>query len=424
MSMSHEPYLAVENLFPISRYAQMMHLDLGHIMQVGGANYPQQPTCSQCWMNWHRQQLRQAIATAEGMIAEQIGYPVAPAFCIEDQRFPWHYRWSAEYSGLWRGQIGRRAWPTLHTRQKRLLTLGTIELTSLDFTANWDCDEAGVNTLLRIVIADASLAIDIQRIRVFHLDDSGNPWQEIRGLSIRRVAGNIVIEGARPFWVLPDACGLGDNCVDWAEDDNFVSVAGLYDADIEVYEEQDHREDAVCFLWTVDETGCTCEAEEQRACARIVDTFGGAIEAEPGVWDGTTLTPTVAAKCYPPDRVTIAYRAGARDPLRHPRYWSYVDGADVRSLRQTDPFGSRMAEAIVRLANSLLPDDARCGCAYATQIWKRDKMLVGYGSATATTSDSRPTIEESQRCPFGPSYGALQAWRTIKPMMAGGVVVG
>jgi len=123
MSVSHEPYIAVENLFPISRYAQMMHLDVGHIMQVGGAGYPPQPTCSQCWMDWHRQQLRQAIATAEEMIAEQIGYPIAPAFCIEDQRFPWHYRWSPTQGGLWRAQMGRRGWPTLFT-QRRETVLG------------------------------------------------------------------------------------------------------------------------------------------------------------------------------------------------------------------------------------------------------------------------------------------------------------
>lgn len=312
----------------------------------------------------------------------------------------------------------------MFTRQKRVLTLGTIELASLEFTGNWDCVEDGVHTLLRLEIADPTLTVDIQRIRVFHLDANGDPWREIQGLSIRRVADVIVIEGARPYWVLPGVCGVGDNCVDWDDDANFVSMGGLYDADIQIYEEQDHLEDAVCFLWTVDETGCACETETQRACARLVDAEGGAIEAEPGSWDGTTLTPSMAAKCYPPDRVTVAYRAGLRDPRRYPRYWSYVDGADVRSLRQTDPFGARMAEAIVRLANTLFPDDARCGCTYASQIWARDKMLVGYGSATSTTSDSRPTIEESQRCPFGPSYGALQAWRMIKPIAAGGVAVG
>jgi len=208
--------------------------------------------------------------------------------------------------------------------------------------------------------------------------------------------------------VLPDACGIGDNCVDWDDDDNFVSMGGLYDADIQVYEEQDHLEDAVCFLWTVDEMGCTCATTTQRACARLVDAEGGAIEAEPGSWDGTTLTPSTAAKCYPPDRVTIAYRAGQRDPRRYPRYWSYVDGANVRGLRQTDPFGARMAEAIVRLANTLFPDDARCGCTYASQIWARDKMLVGYGSATNTTSDTRPTIEENRGTGHGRRGGCAE----------------
>lgn len=408
--MTLEPYIEVENLLPLTRYAQLMHLDIGHILQVGGAGYPEMPACSRCWTEDMRQTLRQAIATAEGIIAEQIGYPVGPTYIVQDEKFPWHYRWSPVLATVYRRQIGRGGWPTLEANWKHLLTLGSVLLVAVDDPKFiWSCpDGEGINTIGTVAVHDAARAIDPHRIRVFHAESG----VEIRGLRVRRIGNNWELSGFRPLWVTPDACGFGESCVDWEDNKNFVATV----ADLEVFEEEDQEEDALCYIWSVDECGAVCTPVTQRGCAVIVNRRAGIVQGYPATWDGETLAPGCASRSYPPDRYILRYRAGWVDGLRRP-------GHHYTSIRNYEYLGARMAQAIVRLANTLLPEDTRCGCEQAQNIWRQDKMLVGFSSAKGASSSSRPAIEESHRCPFGPTYGALAAWRIIKPLIVNGVVV-
>jgi len=228
--------------------------------------------------------------------------------------------------------------------------------------------------------------------------------EEIRGLKIWRDGGNIRIAGHREMFLLPEACGHA-TCVDWADDSLFVASTD----DLEIYVEVDHREDGLCYFWTTDDCGTACTPTSQRGCPTIVDHELGLIQGYPGSWDGVTLSIGTPTYYYSPDYVLLRYRAGWVDPL--------ASGLDYSGhLHAADTFGAGMAEAIVRLANTLLQKDARCGCGDAQMLWERDRMLVGYSQAMSTSSYSRLAVEESGRCPFGPTYGALHAWRFIRDM--------
>ena len=415
--MSTEPYIAVVNLLPLSRYAQIMGLDLAHIMQVGGSGYPVGPVCSNCWTESMRQQLRLAIASAEEMIAEQLGFPVGATYTEERQRFPWQYKWAGGNNSSYRNQVGRNGWPTIHTAWKRLLTMGSVSLEEItDFTFTWSCPDANaVNALGTISFAPPAGLVDLGRIRVFHLYPFyGGRWQEIEGLRTRLVNGNVVIDGFREQWVLPMACGYGLACVDWDDNGNFVAD----EDDLLVYYEVDHPENAVCYFWALPE-GCTpgCVPTSQRACAQIVNHEGGVVQSYPATWDGTALTRTCCAdEDYPPDYAILRYRAGWADPLRSGAWYS-------GTRLNVDRFGSMMAMAIVRLANTLLPAHIRCGCKQAQEQWQNDRLLVGQGNSSGTNSTSRPMLAQAEKNPFGPTYGALAAWQMVRPRIAGGAAV-
>lgn len=406
------PYIAIQNHLSLARYAQIMRFDLPHLFQIGGTNYPRRRVCDECWTPGMRQQLREAISTAERMMAQYLRYPVAPSYIAERMRFPARIRLASSGAFGYRRQFGREGWPRLRTTWKKLLTLGRVEMEEQEFTMEWGCEEDGVDTLLTITIADATQAIDLSRLRVFHVTTMYFTQEEIRGLKIWRDGNNIRIAGHREMWLLPDACGY-DECVDWADDDNFVSSVDQ----LEIYEEQDLREDGLCYYWTTDQCGVACTPTSQRGCPVIVDHEGGFIQGYPGSWDGVSLTIGTPTYCYPPDYVLLRYRAGWVDPL--------ADGLSyIGNRHSVDTFGAAMAEAIVRLANTLLPKDVRCGCADVQQLWERDRMLVGYSASQASSSFSRPTLEESNRCPLGPTYGALHAWRWVKGIATMEAIVG
>jgi len=292
------------------------------------------------------------------------------------------------------------------------VTLGDLELNELTIdSAAWSCPDAdGVDQLATLIILDPTGAINKNRLRVFWDD----PRIEIRGLRIRRIGDEIIIDGDRPVWVKPDVCTLGDDCVEWDDDTNFVENL----TQIFVAEEVDRLENAICYEWTTDECGETCATTTQRGCPTIADGELGCIKSLPGAWDGATLTVGSATYCYPPNRYRVRYRAGwANYQARVMDYEGFETGVDW--------IGSMMADAIVRLTNSLLPDDIRCGCAHAMTRWSQDRMLVGYTQSQGSGGFSRPTIEQSNRCPFGPTYGALHAWRMVRPHVVGlGAYVG
>lgn len=406
------PYIAPQNLLPLARYGQIMQLDVPHLMQIEGTNYPRRRVCDVCWTPGLRQQLRIAINTAERMIAEQIGFPVAPSYIVERQRFPARIRLAYRSETGQRRQFGREGWPRLRTSWKHLQTLGSITLDELTFTMEWGCEEGGVDTLLTLTIADPDAELTLSRIRVFFAQGLYFNQEEIRGLKIWRDGDNVRIAGHREMFLLPDACGYAA-CVDWADDSLFVATVN----DLEVYQEVDHREDGLCYAWTTDECGEACTPTTQRGCPVIVDHELGLIQGYPGSWDGASLSIGTPTYWYSPDYVIMRYRAGWVDPL--------AGGLDYSGhLHEVDTFGAAMAEAIVRLANTLLSKDARCGCTDAQMLWERDRMLVGYSSAMSTSSFSRPMLEESNRCPFGPTYGALHAWRYVKNLKVMEGVVG
>ena len=402
MTQDSVPYITVQNLLSLARYAQIMRFDLPHLFQIGGTNYPRRRVCQTCWTPGMRQQIKEAISAAERTMARLLKFPVAPSYIVERRPFPARIRISSAGLRGQRRQFGREGWPRHRTSWKHLLTLGSIELVAQEFTMEWGCAENGVDTLLTITIADPTAAISLSRLRIFHTQTLYFTREEIRGLKIWRDGNNIRIVGHREMFLLPEACGY-DECVDWEEDSLFVATVD----DLEIYEEQDHREDGLCYFWTTDGCGVACVPTSQRGCPVIVDHELGLIQSYPGSWDGATLSIGSPTYCWSPDYVLLRYRAGWIDPL--------AGGLDYSGhMHSVDTFGAGMAEAIVRLANTFLPKDARCGCADVQQLWERDRMVVGYSHATGTTSFSRPALEESNRCPFGPTYGALHAWRFVK----------
>jgi len=110
-------------LLSLDQYADILGIDPRHFNQVYSADWPVSGACDSVWFQWawqdpdkaSREDLARAIAQAERLIADYIGFWPAPTWVeAEIHRYPYQQRMSD-------GMIGTIYFPALSTTRRKTL---------------------------------------------------------------------------------------------------------------------------------------------------------------------------------------------------------------------------------------------------------------------------------------------------------------
>lgn len=392
-------------LLPIDTYAKIMTISPNAWNQVVN---PEAPThgaaCDRVWLQFGyqdnsdrtmgREDIAQAIATAEEAIARVLGYWPAPRWIINERKTWPRPRRGCQYRT-----------PPLETNWGYVLAGGTENTdTIIDQGAAIVYSDADGDTVLdtaTITIAAADMtAADatVDDVAVYYPDSYiGLPiypvserWR-IKPLTIRTnsVTGDVVITGRRAQFVDP---------TEWLENDDVnLSVNASFISTVDVRKRFNLPTSSAQFVWKPEEALlCTsvpaCSETCQTACLIVDDERTGTVRILPATY--TVATEAWAYNnltiCCSPSQAALNYQAG----------WY----RNIPGWMEADWMQPMLAEAIVRLANVYMPD-IPCGCDLVQRKWKRDREEQDMNAVDVALAMSA----------FGSTArGALFAWGVVK----------
>lgn len=375
-------------LLPIDRYFSVMNMTgirNCHGNQVDGAKAPLSGGCDSIWSQQDREDLAWTMATAEQMIAEELGFWPAPKWITEEEirmarvRTDW---WNAEFSTKW----------------KYVQQFGTQTLTAIEENAPVVYENRVPDALAReetAVIGDpaalyyyiSSQCADPCDVRVYFREEDGawdnvDPRWEIRPVKPDVDGDNLTITAescmfVKPtLWEIPRQTDPDDWVVPF-DTDNLVSAVDLYCEGVNLNLPVTLYWDPLCAC-----TSLPCSCRTQAACALVTDWERGHFAARPATGANAYTQPTYVD---PPFKMKVNYLAGY--PL------------DERTCRMNP----MLERAVVKLTNALLPEPP-CGyCDAAELLWKRDREVID------------PLTPEAASLPWDVySRGALESWRIVK----------
>lgn len=305
-----------------------------------------------------RDELAQAIATAEQQASKFLGYWITPRwFCRDEVAWPRPKRGyqvqlpiiRAEWGMFIEG--GQEAWELVDENVPVVYT---------------DRDSDGCPDWATITANVAAAVSECEIVVTPHGYDPPN-WS-IRPLDVSVSGLIITITGYRWMFVKPTEL-LGVAEIELDDNPAFIS-GGLYDDGVDVYRRYNDPSSQAQIVWTGNYSN-TCSGDTpctescQAACITPFNRRNGMVTVMPGSYSALTGLWSRAdwlQQTYPMS-VRLWYRAG------------YDDDAclDCSSM------GARLKEAIVRLANVYLPE-APCGCDATKERWARDREEMAIDS--------------------------------------------
>jgi hypothetical protein len=396
-------------LLPLDSFARIVGFDPFEFNQF---SYPGTAKSSQqCkdalmqyeWQKEHlsREEVARAIADAERMLADELGYWPAPYYSVNET-----VQYPRPYSSLAVGRAGtpRGEWKSVKLQWHKVISGGVINRTLLntieaDDIQDKDLDDDGVfESFIATVTVPSGTSAD--EIGVYYTEDDrlGEELREIwriRPLRITVSGTTATIRGHRTQLVKPAMTFKVDvSPLDFSKAENFISEMAVYRVftDNTATEANPYQGVAV---WNADPS-CTpdCGVTVEPICLGESDYAQGRARAIFSLSD-----------CWPggrePDRLQVNYLAGL--PL------------------ENGQMQSEMANCVAYLAASMLASE-KCGC-------DRSKRLLSHWRTLVTASKNKNdtargyTEREINSNPFGePTYGSLFAWRRVSKWRDLGVV--
>lgn len=384
-------HATVSTKLSLPRWAQLVGLNPVHF---GGVSLVNLPTANRCgsptlqygWQSSQRvgrEEIAQAIATAERNIEALVNYPLMPTW-VADERVPlcgW-----GDYS--------------VRTRWRRFISGGVRAVTLISSpTITWsDADSDGYKETGTVAYTSD---VDQCEIHVFYPGKGADSRWELRPITFPNASS---IRFRRELCVkeeLTDALGNDVDGVDGLADGNFITTVDVY----RVYNDPSTQ---ISFLWeppfhlcpTFGDDNCPNVGAYETATGYLVGMNHrlGYARYHPATWDADTLAfkNTGWPECIYrwPDIGRLYYRAGMTEPL-------------VSCPSRT--MASMWEMTVARYALSML-DQPPCSCmetAYNT--WAADLAFTGgvgeLGTYKITESDARN--------PLGTRRGGVYAWREI-----------
>lgn len=383
---------------PLCRYAEIMALHPDAFNQVVNPVAPY-AGCSRVWYQngWMnqtegmivgREDVAQAIATAEEMIARACGFWPAPHWIVGEEQ-PWPYP----------ARGAQIAYPPIQLDWGYILAGGQKALTAIalaravnyfDTDGDGVFDEARVTVTAAEILA-AAVADNVEIAAFFHDETDDCYWIRCLRAEEDPVTGDVTLIGRRSEFVDPDLWAQVVE-VDLSDAANFVP-------EVDVYRRWNDPQSPAQVVWKGGGDSCSaaaCAETCQAACLSIEDYRLSIVHVIPGTYSAGAWTTSTFAECRLPDAIHAWYYAG----LQLDRY------GRIKPM---------LAEAIVRLANTYLVD-MPCGCSATKYRWERDRTEQDINNYDAQLCMSA----------FGSTMkGALFAWSVIKrlpPIARGGAL--
>jgi hypothetical protein len=335
---------------PLSRYADIIGYDS---CAFWGVRYDGQEEfeCHTFWTEWMRQSVADALATAQGMMEDLLGYPLCPTWITGTIGDDTDARYTDQQAAV--GNPITTAWG--HVLQAGVRADSVIaDGTTVDYTV-----EPAVIGPFVTTITDTS------EVQIFFPDSD----RIITPSRMTYSGGSLTIYVPRCRLVSPDLLDTitTDTGLEYTNTDNFTTTVDVHriynDPSVNAYLVREHSCNALC-------TAEGCATQIDTACMIIKDSIVGIVRIHPATYsDGWTQI----APQYCWNHVRLNYQAGLRVIPR------------------------QLENVLVRLAHSLMPEEP-CGCDATQRLWLRDRKV------------SEVLSREMLNCPWGYSAGALFAW--------------
>lgn len=401
---------SIPTKLPLATFAKILGI---HPLHFEGVNYTPDDRsaniCSETLMQyaWQesdkigREEVAQAIADAEDMMENRLGWRLIPTWEADEWRMTArsHVPEFAVYNN--RDVRGRSS--VVKSKWGYVLTGGVEIKTALELGANitWsDEDGDGDNDTGTVVVAVTS-AVEECEVEAYYPGHSGLAEYQIRPINVEISGGNATITFRRELVVAEELLeSLEPRGAVWETDGDFL-------AEIDVYRHYNDPATQVTLMWepnnscgSCNELGCTsCQYSVQTGCLHLrSEPREGLLGYTPGSYDSTTGNFTVQAMIAhrTPDIARLYYRAGYVAPRGCPM-----------------AMDMKWARTVTYLAASLL-DRPMCSCMQEKWAWWREDLALlsgGEGSQNSTYSfESRKAAGEN---PFGTRRGALYAWTRV-----------
>lgn len=381
---------SVPTLLPLDTWARLMGISPWEFNQIGeGFPVTNSQQCPYVWFQYQyqqnflsREEVAEAIASAEQMIAQQLMYWPAPKGFTEKIDYP-----RPANRSLWgMGGTPRGQFKSVQLGWGKVQHAGVYkrELIGTTSVARSDNDGDTVKEKFTAIIATTVTAIDEIAIYFKETDRNSETVDEtwrIRPVKVAISGGNATITGHAALLVKPDL----ESAIDAESLD--VTDDAIYVTEVEVYrfyigDDTDLSEQGIA-IWEEDCELAPCEVTTNAVC--ISPRIG-----EQGV---VAVDYFLNEFCHDwePNRLQLNYIAGV--PL--------VNGT----------MDDTYARIVARLATALLPVD-KCGCDRSQRIltyWRDVNPAEREGMRTSLVGDLDAN-------PFGEKRGAWWAWHQVREL--------
>lgn len=375
-------------MLPLDRFAYAIGIHPLHFNQVflsnGAARLCGEPILQYSWQHADRvgrEDIAQAIATAEDLICRHLGYKVLPQWEHEEISAP----------------FGR--YNPLRTRWKYVLGGGVRAKVLIDddvAITYSDNDGDGYEETATVTVT--TTVTDPEEVTVFYPEKDGDDAWQIRPTTVTIEAGVATIKFARHQCVKEDFIEslIDPRGVDGEVDSNFLTEVDVY----RIYNDPSQQVSIASFGGCCDSGCINCESTTQGSIVSVANSRNGIVHIQPGAWNPATLSYDTVCFGGSPSRVVLDYRAG-------------------KGYRtSTVNVAPEWERAIAYFAITLL-DRPLCKCQSLQVIsgkWSEDLAQSSAGPG----GSSRFNVNDSVRnCPLGTTRGALNAWRLIQQEQVG-----
>jgi len=352
----------------LNRFPDVMHEDAWRFNQILGAGVRSVPNCSnQPYLQYERDYIARALATAVRQAQDYLGYAPAPTWQVEEIV-------TVDSDLAWNGQ-------TLDTHYGRLLAFGKRASALIDDDVNvsyTDANDDGVDDTATLTVTTTHPADEIKVF--FRVTDgassAGHEYWEIEPLTVSKVGNTATITGPRWLFVHPKNVWTKEYTGD-AQAEKFAGSTGETDhfvTTVDVYRVYNDPTNAVQLLLNPAVVG------EDNA---VINATAVITNAQHGQFRLYTADGQDAPGMQP-HSVRVSYLAG--EPL--------VDGRMETELETH----------IVRYANILCAQQPPC-CDRGQSMWTEDRDFPPQQSAQ----------DSWYAPPFGIRNGGLRLWSVIQP---------
>lgn len=420
-------YQSTPTLLPIATWGAILGISPLSLQQVSVSSaYTSvaicgQPTVQYGWgdnARTGREDIARAIATAEALLKEQLGFSVLPAWESEEVNVhdqDWHpeiYPWSGQaVRGMNRTQtLGSGYFLGGGQRNVTVISAGAA-IVYTDADGDGYAERATVGPVATSVTDPNQIALFYRAADTPDGTAADDAW-EIRPIKVSISGGAVTITFRRELAVKANLLTpLEPVAVDGTVAGNFLTLC-------DVYQRFTDPTTSVRFEWEPGGWyGCSCNGvsscescgyQVQLGCLLGHEDRNSIVRIAPATYADGAWSTAGWANNRAPDRTTAWYRAGFRDKSKTRSYYE-MDHA--------------LAEAVTYLSCSLL-ERPICGCnnvASAMEQWRYD-MAQSIGTDAGSTSWSVSPSDLDN--PFGTRRGAVWAWKRIKRRAMGMALTG